>query len=396
MSLFFRAQPERRAINTDWIVGSLLEGSQTNSGQKVTTTKAYGQGAIWSSTTLLSSIVANLPVDVFRGTGESKRPVEPPPQFVASPSLIVNRSEWIEQAMMSLLTRGNAVGYVMERDSLQHPRVVEWLDPESVKIAQASALDRPTYHLGTRQLSPSDVIHMRAFLRPGSAIGMSPVEYHAEKIGTALAAEKFGAQFYGGGGHPTALFQNKTQTIDPDKAATIKERVLATMRGRREPLVLGADWDYQTLQATPAESQFLESQGYTDAQIARLYGPGVAEVLGYTQSGSSLTYSNRVDRSLDLLSYSVSRWVGKFEHMWTANIAQPQTARMNVSALLRMDLKQQMEMFRTAREIGLYNIDEERGLLDLPPLPNGQGEDYTPLKLSAPATAPEGERDVNE
>ena len=82
--------------------------------------------------------------------------------------------------------------------------------------------------------------------------------------------------------------------------------------------------------------------------------------------------------------------------MFTANIAQPQTARMNVSAMLRADPKTQMEMFRTAREIGLYNIDEERGLLDLPPLPDGQGEDYTPLKSSAPAPAPEGDQNGNQ
>jgi HK97 family phage portal protein len=297
---------------------------------------------------------------------------------------------------MSMLLRGNATGYTMERDALQRPLAAEWLDPDAVTIKQESALHRPTYWLGAKQVPANDVIHMRAFLRPGSAIGMSVVEYHAEKIGLGLAAEKFGAEFYGGGGHPTALFQNKTTTITAEQASTIKSRILGVMKGRREPLVLGSDWDYKPLQVSPTESSFLESQGYTDSQIARLFGPGVAEVLGYTQSGSSLTYSNRVDRSLDLLTYTVMPWVRKFENMWTANIAQPQTARMNVNAMLRADPKTQMEMFRTAREIGLYNIDEERGLLDLPPLPDGQGQDYTPLKVSAPPAAPEGDEDANE
>lgn len=394
MSLFFRAQPERRDMSTDWITGTTLDGANTKSGVAVTTNRAMQHGALWSSANLLASIVSGLPVDVFRGTGTSKREVSPLPRFVAQPSLIVDRDDWIYQAMMSMLLRGNAAGYTMERDALQRPLAAEWLDPDAVTIKQASALHRPTYWLGAKQIPTNDVIHMRAFLRPGSAIGMSVVEYHAEKIGIGLAAERFGAEFYGGGGHPTALFQNTKATIDPTKAAAIKERILGVMKGRREPLVLGSDWDYKPLQVSPNESSFLQSQGYTDSQIARLFGPGVAEVLGYTQSGSSLTYSNRVDRSLDLLTYTVMPWVRKFENMWTANIAQPQTARMNVSAMLRADPKTQMEMFRTAREIGLYNIDEERGLLDMPPLPNGEGQDYTPLKLAKPE--PEGEQDVNQ
>jgi HK97 family phage portal protein len=396
VSLFFRPQPEQRSVSTEWIVGTPLEGSQTKSGVSVTSNRAMQHGAMWSSVHLLASIVANLPVDVFRGVGESKTPVLPAPSLVATPSLIVTRREWIYQAMVSLLLRGNAIGSILEKDSLQRPKVVEWLDPDAVTIKQASSVDRPTYWLGTQELYRDNVIHMRAYLRPGSAVGMSPVEYHAEKIGLGLAAEKFGAEFYGGGGHPTALFQNKTQTIDPAKAATIKERILGVMKGRREPLVLGSDWDYKPLQVSPTEAAFIAAQGYTDSQIAHLYGPGLAEVLGYTQAGSSLTYSNRVDRSLDLMTYTVMPWVSKFEDMWTANIAQPQTARMNVSALLRADPKSQMEMFRTAREIGLYNIDEERGLLDLPPLPDGQGQDYTPLKVSAPPAAPEGDEDANE
>lgn len=396
MSLFFReSQPERRAVSTDWIVGTGLDGSATSSGVAVTANKSLQHGAVWASVHLLASIVSNLPVDVFRGQGPTKQPVSPMPRLVASPSLIVTRREWVYQAMVSLLLRGNAVGLIVERDTLQRPTAVEWLDPDTVTIEQASALDRPTYRVGTKPLPADDVIHMRAYLKPGSAVGMSPVEYHAEKIGVGLAAEKFGAQFYGGGGHPTALFQNKTQTIDAEKAATIKERILGVMKGRREPLVLGADWDYKPLQVSPAESAFLASQGYTDSQVARLYGPGLAEVLGFTQSGSSLTYSNRVDRSLDLLTYTAMPWVSRFEDMWTANIAHPQTARMNVSAMLRADPKTQMEMFRTAREIGLYNIDEERGLLDLPPLPDGQGQDYTPLKSSAPPVA-EGDQNDDE
>ena len=105
--------------------------------------------------------------------------------------------------------------------------------------------------------------------------------------------------------------------------------------------------------------------GYTDAQIARLFAPGLAEILGYGNQGSSLTYSNRVDRSLDLLTYGVLPWVNRFEDALTAIIAQPQTVRFNTSGLLRVDPETQRVIFKTDREIGLHNIDEMRELLEI-------------------------------
>lgn len=397
MSLFFK-QPERRAITgADWIRGFDDNGARTKSGVVVTPRSALKLGSMWATTNLLASVVSNLPVDVFRGTGPTKTPVTPQPLLVGSPSLLVSRREWVYQAMMSLLLRGNAYGAVVGRDAILRPTQVEWLNPDTVVVRQKTSLTRPTYEVGGTEVPRDDIIHMRAFVQPGSAIGLSPVEYHAESIGVGLAAQRYGSQWFGDGAHPSAILQNKVATtIDGDVATTVKSRFLAVLKGTREPLVLGSDWSYTPIQASASEAQFLQSMGYTDAQVAKLYGPGLAEILGYAETGSSLTYANRVDRSLDVLTYAVTTWVNKFEDMWTANIAQPQTARMNVNALLRVDPKAQRELFRTDREIGLHNIDELRDLIDEPPLPDGAGADYTPLKLVSAPTPPGGTNDGNQ
>ena len=393
MSLFFarQAAAEARDISmADWIRG--IDGSgKTKAGETVTADKALKVDAMWSSVHLLASLISNLPVDVFRGVGTDKTPVSPLPGFVASPSLILDRQDWVYQAMVSLLLRGNAYGMVLARGAGQLPQTVEWLNPDDVTVEQKSSLRAPTYKVKHAEVPAGDIVHLRAFTKPGSAVGLSPVQYRAETLGISLAAQGYGAGFYGGGGHPSAVFMNKAmQTIPDDKADSIKQRVLAAMQGRREPLVIGSDWSYTPLQVNPAEADFVNSMGYSDAAIARMYGPGVAEVLGYQVSGSSLTYSNRVDRSLDLLTYTADPWVTKFNTFWTKSIPRPQTARLNVNALLRADPKTRHEMYRTDREIGLYNIDELRALEDLSPLPDGLGQDYTPLKTSSPTTPPGG------
>jgi len=382
VSIFFRAAaPERRGSWAEWLAGSDIVGSATKSGVRVTSDKAMRVSAFWSTTHLLASIVSGLPVDVFRGSGASKQEVVPQPQFVATPSLLMTRREWMYQGMTSLLHSGNAVG-LGERDKMQRWRTVEWLDIASVTIRQESQLRGATYWVGGEQIDPSKVVHLRAFCKPGSVVGRSVVEYQAEQLGIALAGRDYGAGFYGSGGHPTALFKNTAQTFTPEKSAEMKRRYLSLMSGRREPLLLGSDWTYTPLQASMAESALVETMSYTDAQIARLFGPGLAEILGYTtpSSGGDLTYTNRLDRSLDVLQFTASYWVALWEDFLSSAIAQPQTVRFNVGALLRMDAKTQAEMFRIDREIGLRSVDEIRNLIDLPPLPNGQGEDYAPLK----------------
>jgi HK97 family phage portal protein len=251
VSLFFKPAPERRDISmSDWIRG-LDGGTKTKSGETVTPANSMKLGAVWASVNLLASVVSNFPVDVFRGSGTDKRTVTPQPPFVATPSLLVSRRDWVYQAMTSLLLRGNAYGYVVERDSLQRPRVVEWLNPDSVKAEQKSAFSHPTYSVGGVDIPRDKIIHMRAFVQAGSAIGLSPIEWNAEQLGLGLAAQKYGAQWFGEGAHPTAIFQNTAQTLDPTQTSTIKDRFIEILRGRREPIVLGSDWDGLGLQGDP-------------------------------------------------------------------------------------------------------------------------------------------------
>lgn len=383
MSLFFTRPREVRAVSMqDWIRGTDLGGAKTKAGVVVTPDKALRVDAMWASVHLLASTVANLPVDVFRGSGTDKSPVSPLPQFIQRPSLILeDRQDWTYQAMVSLLLRGNAYGMIVATGPGGLPSVVEWLNPDDVAVDQKSSLRAPTYKVNNAEVPARDLIHLRAFLKPGSAVGLSPVAYKAETLGISLAARDYGAGFYGEGGHPSAIFMNKSKPrIEPEEATTIKDRFRAAIRGKREPLVVGSDWSYTPLQVTPAEADFVSSMGYSDAQIARMYGPGLAEVLGYQVSGSSLTYSNRVDRSLDLLTYTVDPWITKFNNFWTRSIPRPQTARINVNALLRSDPKTRHEMYQIDRNIGLYSVDELRALEDQPPIPDGSGSDYAPLK----------------
>lgn len=380
MSLFFRdaAPTDKRSISYRDVWGSGLDFNtgSTSSGEAINTDSAMRVAALWSSADLIASIVSTMPVGTFAGS--TSAPVSPSPSLVASPSLVVTRREWTYQAVMSLLLRGNAYGLIVERDAQLRPQAVEWLDPATVTVTQSSSIARPTYSIGGQPIPRDDMIHMRGFLRPGSAIGLSLIEYHRETLGISAAALKHGGKWYGSGAHPTAMLFNTEKTITSEQATTVKARFMESLRGKREPIVLGKDWKYEQIQSSAADSLFLDAMGYTDAQIARLFGPAVAEVLGY-ETGGSMTYSNREQRTLDLLAFSIQKWLVRLEDAITGMLPQPQYVKYNASSLLRADTLTRYQTHKLAREIGLNNVDELRELEDEPPLSNGQGTDYTPL-----------------
>jgi HK97 family phage portal protein len=215
----------------------------------------------------------------------------------------------------------------------------------------------------------ADMWHRRMYPSPGRLIGLSPVAYHASTIGLGLAAERFGVQWFQDGAHPSGLLTNEA-ALDPGDAQTAKERFMAAMTGTREPLVLGQGWKYQQVQVSANESQFLETQKYTSAECARIYGPGMPEMLGY-ETGTPQTYSNDEQRSIHLLTYTLDPLLVRGEEMWTSLLPDGQYAKYNRAALLRTDLLTRYRAHALALRNQFKTVDEVRDDEELQPVPWG-------------------------
>jgi phage portal protein BeeE len=137
---------------------------------------------------------------------------------------------------------------------------------------------------------------------------------------------------------------------------------------------MGKGWKYQQIQIAPEESQFLETQGWTAAECARIFGPGVAEVLGYAAagSGSALTYTNRVDRSADLLTYAMNKWLRRMERLLSDMLPSTQYVRIDRDALLEMTTLDRYRAYQIALQNGFRVIDEVREDEDMRPVPWGK------------------------
>jgi HK97 family phage portal protein len=355
--------------------------------------------AVRAAVDLICSLSSELPLDVFRGKGRERRSLKTPSYLLDPAGDGYGLQDWAYQVLQSWLLRGNVFGEVLDRASQGgFPTQVSLHHPDDVS-GYLDADGNIRWLIGGREVTRlEDFLHRRANAVPGRVLGLSVISAHAAQIGLSLTTTQFGLQWFRDGAHPGGLLTNEDHDLnDPTgtKAQTVKERFMAALRGTREPAVLGKGWKYQQVQIAPEESQFLETQGWTAAECARIFGPGVAEVLGYSSSGegSSLTYTNRVERSADLLQFAINKWLRRLERLLSDMLPAQQYVRIDRDALLEMTTLDRYKAYEIALRNGFRVIDEVREDEDLRPVPWG-AKPFAPPKDS-PADL-EDDKDVDE
>lgn len=338
--------------------------------------------AVWSSVDLIASLASELPVDIYRGTGEDRRAVRMPLYLQDPGADGQGLEDWLSQLLVSWLLRGNATGRILDSAPAGYPTAVEWAHPDCVRAQLEDG--QPRFYINGREIPPPEVFFRRVYPMPGQLLGMSPIAHHASTIGLGISATRFGEQWFADGAHPSGMLTNEETDLNPAQAKTAKERFLAAVRGTREPVVLGRGWKYQQIQINPEESQFLETNGFTSAECARIFGPGLAEVLGY-ESGGSMTYANVESRSTHLLVYTLNRWLRRAERVLTAMLPRGQYARFNRDALLQSTTLTRFQAHEIALRSGFETVNEVRELEDLRPVAWGD-KPFTPSAEAEPTS----------
>jgi len=318
--------------------------------EPVTQSSASQVVAYASAVNLLSTVVASLPIEVFVGKGRTQRPARRPSWLDDPSGEGYGVEDWLKLWMSSAAYTGNVVLHIVARDGNYGPRVVDVVDTSTVRVRVEDG--RRVWYVGDKRVDGADIVHYRRWPMPGRLMGQSPIERHASAFGVAIASERFGQQWFAEGAHPSQVLTTD-QPIDAGTAAAIKARMLDTLQGSRGPAVLGSGMKLESFQVAPEESQFLETQSFTAAQVCRILGPGIAEILGY-KTGDSMTYKNREQLALDLLSYAIDPWLVDLERQLSRmlNASQPAQAgswvRFNRNALLRTDLLTRYQAHRIA------------------------------------------------
>ncbi|GAA2681764.1 phage portal protein [Actinoplanes palleronii] len=372
---------QQRAAQLDPLVAALTSRYANIGGTPVNPDSAARKVAVGSTIRLITNTGRTMPIHAFKGTGGETQELATPRILDDPDGTGRGIDDWVAQALWSLAARGNLMVHVLTMDGFGRPETIEVMHPDLIvpdpDPTTGELWWRPA---GGPRIPGRRVIHVRLFPVPGQVLGLSPIEQHAAAIGAGIAAEKFGSDFFGSGGHPTALLKSPSPLTQP-QADVVKSKFRIAAESR-EPVLLPDGITYEQIQVKPNESQFLDAQGYSSAECARIFGPGFAEALGY-ETGGTYTYANAVDSDVKLLKYSLDAYLTPIERVLSRCLPKPHYAKLSRDSLLRMNPLDRHRIYEIRSRIGMDTPNVQLALEDRPPVAWGD----KPYVVQKPSTS---------
>jgi HK97 family phage portal protein len=395
-------RPQASTVTLDQLIRRLDAMMETASGISVTPDSAMQSPTVQAIVQAVAGAISTLPVHVMQKTTKGNRtnkellPNHPVARLLSAPNDTQDRVTYWLDATSWLIRYGNH--YAVKARGVTGPiRRLQSIPPGDITVEQQQ--DRQLlYRIGVDpQRTPAQMHHVRGAARNGW-LGDSPVMDVREAIALEIAAERFGASFFGNGAMPALVFKYMTGSQGHKSAAGRQEFIDKFQesygRGRRFRallLPLGMEME-DPVKLENDKAQFLETRKLQRTIIAGAFGVP-PHLVGDLERG---TFSNIEHQSLEFVQRVVLRYVRMFEAAMERDLltdqdrAQGVIIRFNMDGLLRGDFQSRQAGLKIQREAGVINPnewrehegmnprDDEGGELYWDKGPSGQGEEPEP------------------
>lgn len=362
-------KPLTSKVLADWLSGTSI------AGPPVSETSAPRFIAVYRAVSLVSGAIASLPLVARRVTRNRERFRA---RVLEKPHPDMTSYEVWERMLWSLLLWGDA--YALKgRDAADAVAELTPLPPSAVSPRRVPRSDRNPWgkefsvrleNGETATYTPWEILHI-----PGPGYdglrGLSPIGVARQAIGLGLAAEEFGARFYGQGTALAGVLQTDQQ-LAPEAVAEIRrqwqQRFSGLANAFSAPPVLDGGLKFQTLGMPLEDAQYVATRLHQIEEIARLYGVP-PHLLAATDKQTS--WGTGIEQqTLALVIYTLTPWMTRIEQRLSAELLpRGVEADFVTEGLLRGDIKTRYEAYRSAIEAGWRTRQEIRELEGEPPIP---------------------------
>lgn len=333
--------------------------SNTDSGESVTVDTATCLPIVYRCISLLSTVIAGCPIEVYRLRDEE--PISNPLLDPANDAMTYTQFELWELVVAYLCGWGNAHVF-KKRDAYDriidlkpiYPGLVSTkLDEDGNKIFLVKRVnaDGSIDNEGKPQtFTDFEIMHIPGLGYNGLE-GFSPISLMSQTLGTALAADKLAARFYGHGSMLGGIIKVKAPLRNQAQAEGIKARWMARNAGvahSGDVAVLDAETDFQSITIPPDQLQFLESRRWQTTEIARMFGIPphlVGDVEKSTSWGTGIEQQN-----IGFVAYTISGWTNRIEQRVTREVVnvRGQKAEFNLDRLMRGSTQERYQAYMQA------------------------------------------------
>lgn len=230
----------------------------------------------------------------------------------------------------------------------------------------------------TRKFQPGDLL-LCFFETYDGKHGRGMLDLARETVATDRAAQKYLRKFYAGGGALSGVLE-----IESDATPQTREKVRKAFQSYASDMdsvykmaVVDKGMKYTPIGISQSDAQFIESRGFSVAEVARF--TGIPEFM--LQSGKQ-SYNSNEQQQLVFVTNALVPHVTMWEQEWAYKLFTDKELRdgcymrFNVSALMRGDDATRSKFYQTMVYSGIYNLDECRALEEMNPMPDGLGQNF--------------------
>ena len=366
-------------------------GGSTQAGVSVTASSAMGYPPVWRAINLISGDVASLPLKVYRrmpdGGKESASSLPAYNLMRRKASQDVKAFDMIRTITSHALLRGNGYAAII-RNGRRDPVELVLLDPAETYPAKVDGelwyvtrVDNDEIKMRSR-----DVLHIRG-LSPDNYVGYDVVTVMAEALGVGMAAQRFGARFFGHGANMSGLLM--VPGFFPEEKI---RNTMAAWRDMQSGLdnshkvaLLQEGVKFQQLQMSPEQSQFLQTREYEVRQtVASILGCPPHKLGDPTRTSNNSLESENVSYLNDCLKPWLREWEAECDDKLLSETQYANDTHFfafNRNALLQMEAKDRAEVYSRHLEHGTLTINDVLRAEDLPTVGDLGDRRYRPANL---------------
>jgi len=372
-------------------------------GVEVNDTTAFTYSAFYSCVRIISETVAYLPWRVLvQGTKKQYAQDNSLDTILHTrPNSEMDAFTFKELLLQHLLAWGNSYSEI-ERNRRGEVVGLWPIDPSCVYPDRDSKgklfYQVQTDYNGMIDFAPKDIFSLRGPSRDG-IVGYSVIQLAKESISLGLAAESFGAAFFGNGAIPGSVITNDGATkIDSTGVSNLLDTFNRKNKGAKNAMktnYLEPGMDIKTIGVPPVDAQFLESRKFQLSEMARWFRIPPHKIGDLERS----THSNIEAQNIEFVTDAVIPWVSRMENRANFSLVRDPSmnyTKMNVLGLLRGDSKARAEYYKTLANLGVLSIDEIREKEDMDFLEKDGDLRLVPMNMTTPERAKSGELTQNK
>ncbi len=381
-------RPNRTAVPKEFRNLSLTDYSQwvdlgiltpTDSGVNVSANTALKVSAVFASVRILAETLASLPLILYKRQerGKTRAPDHGLYDLLKTrPNDEMTSFEYRETLMSHLALYGNAYSTI-ETDGRGRVRELFPLRPDNmlqiVKVDGRWAYQYQFPDGRPQWFDQSQIWHLRGLASDGR-IGYSPIFLMRQAVGLGLAAESFGARFFGNDARPGVVLEHPG-SLSPEAQKTLRESWVSRHGGldkSHRVAILEEGLTVKEIGLPPEDAQFIETRKFQISEIARMYRipPHMLADLG------DATFSNIEHQGIEFVTHTMRPWLVRWEQSIQQNLMLPADrsrffVEFLVDSLLRGDTKSRFEAYSLARNNGWFSANDIRELENMNPIEGG-------------------------